>query len=380
MHSEIHIQVHAATWEGGGVPTALARARRVYDCPVLSSLLYTALLTRPPAVEGFHLSDVWAWMRYGPALASSKDLRLRPEWEQVDPHQKTILSDDFGLGFTGFYVASRLGVSVFADTRYVLSSLYPNAFTLNSTNKRGPDKAPDYVGMLKPHEFVVLECKGTQTSRSTLAGQLDDGISQKEAIHPTANNSVRESLVAGIFVPQHSNKEKALLRIRDPQHCFAEIIEKAEPEQVARAIMKTHMSSALALTGFPETATALAKAPLSQGERVVFQSENKRGFGPQSEREEEFVPDANTGQRTLAIYFPEQTKMFGDEPVRGIEATAAWEPKIWAEIRRSMDLRELAASLAAGAGETDLLHEEEKMTARIVCPSGFRLQIRALTA
>src|SRR5215467_11157034 len=109
------------------------------------ALLFTALSTRPPIIQGFHLSDFWAWLRYAWALDSSLDLRLRPEWESIDPHQKAVLSDELGVGFTTCLLSTELGYSQFRDTLYFVGVLEPGSFLLTSSAKRGPKKSPDYI-------------------------------------------------------------------------------------------------------------------------------------------------------------------------------------------------------------------------------------------
>ena len=77
-----------------------------------------AICTSPPAITGFSLADLWAWLRYRPAFESGIVLRLRPEWKDIDAHQKTILCDDLGMGLSIELLVSPLQIQDIADTAY----------------------------------------------------------------------------------------------------------------------------------------------------------------------------------------------------------------------------------------------------------------------
>lgn len=131
-------------------------------------LIHTALWTRPPVSSGIHLSDFWAWLRYYPAISEHHtELRLCEEWTDIDPHQKTILSDELGVGFTTYFLAEKLGCIGFMDTSY-LQKRFKNHFSSKSKSRRGSSKSPDYVSIDSSRSLYILECKGTQTSRSAL--------------------------------------------------------------------------------------------------------------------------------------------------------------------------------------------------------------------
>lgn len=121
MNRFVAVTVDGASWpKGVPVPaeiSALASNRRQTN--VLFALLHTALWTKPPVQYGFDLSDFWAWLRYGPAIADAQNLRLKQEWANTDPHQKTVLSDEFGVGFVTQLFVEELGFLVYADAQHV---------------------------------------------------------------------------------------------------------------------------------------------------------------------------------------------------------------------------------------------------------------------
>ena len=49
-------------------------------------------------------------------FASGPYLRLRSEWTDIDPYQKTVASDELGIGFTTQLLFEELEFLVFEDT------------------------------------------------------------------------------------------------------------------------------------------------------------------------------------------------------------------------------------------------------------------------
>ena len=127
MLRNLEIVVDSQSWAPKRVPRELLSCAGPRQVNVLVALIYTALVTRPPTVHGFHLSDYWAWLRYQPAIAATNDLRLRAEWDTVDSHQKTVLSDELGVGFTTQFITEALNCSEFTDT------VYPNSTSILPT-------------------------------------------------------------------------------------------------------------------------------------------------------------------------------------------------------------------------------------------------------
>jgi hypothetical protein len=264
MIRDLQIVVDRASWTGGRVPPQtilnIAKTTRIN---VLFSLVHTALWTRPPVIRGFHLNDYWAWLRYGPALANTPDLRLCDAWDDVDAHQKTLLSDELGVGVTTNLLADGLRCREFVDTLYVIKTLRPGLFTLGRTSRRGPDKSPDYIATDDQGRFIILECKGTQSSRQALADAIARGIPQKRNVQAQAGTRIYLALVGGLFVPQSRSTEAALVYFSDPWwEDIVSIFE--EPVDLHGAITQIHMAKIFAIAGMARTAEALALTPLQQ--------------------------------------------------------------------------------------------------------------------
>lgn len=217
MIKGIYIQVDNRSWTPpSSVPSELKNvASKIRQTNALAALLHTALWTRPPCSFGFSFADCWAWLRYGPALSNATDIRLRSEWNDIDAHQKTVLSDEMGVGFTTQLFAEILNFSVYADTQYVVRIL-PSLFSLRRKAKRGPAKSPDYIIVDNILEVSVLECKGSQKSRQTLIKAVIDGVTQKNNFIVSSGSSIKHSS-AGLFIPQSGNSESSLIYVRDPE-------------------------------------------------------------------------------------------------------------------------------------------------------------------
>jgi len=68
-------------------------------------------ITTPPVTELIDLSSTWAEIRYLWAFQPNfgdrnRSLRLSPAVKRLDFHQKTLLSDEFGVGFAAHYMAT----------------------------------------------------------------------------------------------------------------------------------------------------------------------------------------------------------------------------------------------------------------------------------
>lgn len=264
MLRDVTITVDQNSWPSGLVPPMpLQNLASRTQINVLYALIHTALWTRPPTTQGFHLSDYWAWLRYGPALACTTDLRLCQPWNDVDPHQKTLLSDEFGVGATTCLLAEGLNCTGFVDTLYVLRTLLSGQFTLGRAAKRGPSKSPDFVATDDQGRFIILECKGTQSSRRALLDAIARGIPQKKNLKGRRGTQIYLSLVGGLFIPQSNSLETALIHFADPWWEEIEaLFERFKPEELKTAIMQIHVAKILALSGLPHTAEALSNTPL----------------------------------------------------------------------------------------------------------------------
>lgn len=291
MNRSLDVIVDSGSWETAPVPAELVTRGGIRQVNVLRALLFTALWTRPPQFYGFSLNDLWAWHRYRPAISERTDLRLREEWGAVDPHQKTILSDELGVGFTTQLIQEAFPCGEFTDTLYVVKILEPDSFTLNSTARAGSQKSPDYIARLQGSDWLVLECKGTQSSQAALKKAITRGRAQKKSLQAKSAGSIKHSLVAGLYIPQWESNEMACIWVADPSWKELESLLSGQPKgRVDEAITQVALAKQLALTGLreapdylvsmragelevlPENVRRELKDFLAEGFRVVFDS------------------------------------------------------------------------------------------------------------
>jgi len=242
----------------GVVPTSISSLKRKRRFDLRKGLLHTAYRTRPPYIHGFHLSDSWAWIRYRFAFLGSTALRLRPEWTDLDPHQKTILSDDLGMGLTTQLLEEKLGVRTFHNTLHFLKVVNPTALKLLSVAKNGAAKNPDFVCFDSQNRITLLECKGSQSSQAALRKAMETGKQQKTNVAARASR-IHQALVMGVFIPQHGSKEKSILRIADPNWTeVSGLLDQLSDEELALADTRLELARTFAFLGLEHSANILS--------------------------------------------------------------------------------------------------------------------------
>jgi hypothetical protein len=140
-------------------------------------------LTTPSNVNMAQLSASWATRRYFWAIAEGQGspgrFRLSQDARDLDFHQKTLLSDEFGVGFAGLLLEDEFDAGLFADISVALGdpSIYQQI-----GRKGGPQ--PDYLmwGANPNSPYYVVECKGSQTNKATSFDQLRRGLEQVPSI------------------------------------------------------------------------------------------------------------------------------------------------------------------------------------------------------
>ncbi len=251
----------------------------VVDVDVLSMLLLVGHLTTPRLASGASLSEFWAWVRYLYAISSSADLRVTNEFADLDSHQKTILSDDFGMGIPMSWLIKPLELTAWCDGRDFISRF--TALTKVPPRKpknRGPTKSPDFVCLDKHGKFHIIECKGTQCGTAAREHQLSHiatngtpsgGIVQKRMI--VLQPSFRgQRLACGVNIEREGGKGVSDLRIVDPE---GEIPLEIDADKVTTAydpILRGSLARALRSAGLQVSADVIA-AP--SGETPGVQSE-----------------------------------------------------------------------------------------------------------
>lgn len=233
-------------------------------------LLKIGYLTTPTSSTGVSLSEFWAWVRYLAAVTPDADLRLTSAFANLDSHQKTILSDDFGMGVPMLWLTSALDLRMICDGRYFLQRFAAQAgASVRRTAKRGPNKTPDFVARDGRGVWHVIECKGTQSGSGYRAVQIGEpgpprtgGIAQKHAISFPANHS-GQRLVCGLALGVEDGGERTSLTIVDPELEDPIVISSDQLLFATDAAERATVARSLRLAGFDRTAETTA-APLGR--------------------------------------------------------------------------------------------------------------------
>ena len=140
-------------------------------------------LTTPQWANMARLSSSWATRRYFWAIAVPRlilsPFRLSPECRDLDFHQKTLMSDEFGIGFAGLIMERLFNTNSWVDVSVALA----DRARYQSVRRKGRAQ-PDYL-MWKdaPGEpFYVVECKGSQSQRNVSLNQIRRGLEQVPAL------------------------------------------------------------------------------------------------------------------------------------------------------------------------------------------------------
>jgi hypothetical protein len=158
------------------------------------------------------------------AIAKQSNLSLTQSFWELDAHQKTILSDDFGMGVPILWLSEKLSFVQIIDGRYFMQRIASSlSATQARTAKRGPNKTPDFVARDTSGKWHVIECKGTQSGAEYSLKQLGvkgppptGGVAQKCSIEfPPGHTGQR--LVCGLSIDVEGGSGGSVLKIVDPK-------------------------------------------------------------------------------------------------------------------------------------------------------------------
>lgn len=265
MDRTIEIEIDRTSWPRAPKLPRFPRAfmgLKSVTLNVPAVLLRIGFLTTPTSVTGVSLSEFWAWVRYLPALTADDDLRLTAAFASLDAHQRTILSDDFGMGFPMHWLASTLDFRRICDGRYFVQRFAGRAnATVTRTAKRGPNKTPDFVARDARGVWHVVECKGTQSGKNFQSKQIGNrsggGIAQKRAIvFPAGHTGQRLVCALGIAIEGQSGNSN--LKVVDPPPEKPFRITRPGMRFAEDAIDRSTLAKSLRLAGFEATADVTA--------------------------------------------------------------------------------------------------------------------------
>jgi len=159
-----------------------------------------------PAVE--NLADIcstWAYLRYlwafdiPAAGVVDPDLRLSDAARGIDFHQKGLLSDQIGVGMAAMLMGMYLNAPLATDVSVAMDD---PAWPIDLQY----DTSPDYLFFdATQTTLYVVECKGTQTSRSASLDQLRRGAEQVPSL-TFVDGRTPPSLVVATYLSKHETR------------------------------------------------------------------------------------------------------------------------------------------------------------------------------
>lgn len=254
----IEIDVATSTWPlGSTIPRAFRPLQQPEIIDLKQALVMLGTMTMPNLISPASPARFWAWLRYAIAVSAQPDLRITMDFADLDPHQKGILSDDFGVAVSTQWLYDRLGGfrDIVDGRRFMLRFSHLMKRRKVAKANVGPSKAPDFVVQDLAGKWHVLECKGTQSGRSIRNGFLKTARQQKNIIQ--IKNGVRgERLAAGLAISNDSNRKRSQLRIVDPEdETDSELVlDDKDAEQMKDAAHRIAVARALGVVGLNEAA------------------------------------------------------------------------------------------------------------------------------
>ncbi|MDZ5646983.1 hypothetical protein [Nitrospirillum sp. BR 11828] len=295
LQKRILVEADNNTWPNPGpphFPVTFPVAPASYQLNVLSMLMVLGYITTPINALGISLSEHWAWVRYVNAIANNDYLQITSAFAQLDAHQKTILSDDFGVALPITWLVDSLGVSEICDGAYfALNLAHRHSATVKGGGKRGPAKRPDFVCKDASGLWHVVECKGTQGSEATRERQLyhqlpngtPNGAKIQKSMITFNGPSAGQRLGTGLLIGIEGSGKNSSLKIIDPESRKPFIITDKMMSDTDDPMIRSAAGRALNALGLPTAATSFT-SPHGMIEREVFRGKEFSYLFPQDEQ------------------------------------------------------------------------------------------------
>ncbi|HET6862935.1 MAG TPA: hypothetical protein VFH91_07795 [Pyrinomonadaceae bacterium] len=149
------------------------------------------------------ISSTWALLRYvwafePPSSGTAEPLRLSSVAREIDFHQKSLLSDELGIGITYYLMTNFFAAPNVIDVDIALR-------TPTWDLDRVLPTIPDYIFFDTPTGTLhIVECKGNQTTYSNALDQLRRGTEQVPSIITTTGQTIIALIVATYLMPDRT--------------------------------------------------------------------------------------------------------------------------------------------------------------------------------
>lgn len=366
-----------------------------YPFTIEENLLFIGFLTTPPDIVGLSLAEYWAWVRYVNAVSDGNNFKLRANFGSIDAHQKTILSDDFGMGFTMCWLSRELSIDQFCDGLYFVNHVGPRVgVRVDRIAKNGAKKTPDFICRSTAlSRYHVIECKGTQSSPSALKEQMKRGHQQTSNVS-FSYGQLGERIVAGFFIGTEGGSDDSFIRIEDPDDdAILEIQNK--DEDISRDAMNRAMAAkSLRLSGFPQTSNLIlypdgGNLLASKGGLLPFDDEKREAIlkswrsGSKSElgsgSRDTYTVRSQPYEGREAILPFSAAVVLGDKEYRGIRVRQGMPKEATGEILQndvSENFLEETSTILCRKGS--IKFESEQNGGRLFLPNGFVSELELL--
>lgn len=238
---------------------------------ILGSLYLIGRLTKPNYINVNSIFEYWACLKYFPLFDRKyREARFIKEWDEFDSHQKTVASDELGMGFSCYYLKGLLDIVSFEDTGNVLKNLNYGLYQ-PKINKRGPKKTPDFIAYHTDKSLSLIECKGSQSNINALKSSMMAGKNQKNNV---MGKKIKYKLVAGTFIPQYSSKEFPLIAVIDPEWAIESEFASFDNYEIACTISGLALSKDLYQMGFYNLSAAFYRSYEEHELALAFRKDN----------------------------------------------------------------------------------------------------------
>lgn len=365
MKRILKVHIDKTTWPNPGSPPLFPKSFKAglssYDLNIPAMLMMIGYLTTPTSSTGVSLSEFWAWVRYLAAISKEADLSLTQTYSELDAHQKTILSDDFGMGVPILWLCDKFSLVQIVDGRYFMQRIAPSVgVTQRRTAKRGPNKTPDFLARDAKGKWHIIECKGTQSGSEFSEKQLGTkgppptgGVAQKCSIRfPPGHTGQR--LVCGLSIGVEG-RAGSVLKIVDPKPEEPFEIGIDQLVYAEDAANRGVMSRALRMAGFEVTGEAVASpfgrrpdatrassARAESARKSMVEERDRRSRSElHSESGQRLVFDGNFRGREIPIELPRGIWV-NEKPVRKVIIKQGVRREALEELEQTPTVEELA--------------------------------------
>lgn len=255
LSKEIRVVIDQESWEEKPLPSWAVGYSATQTIDVATALLMLGSVTTPNGLSAGSPERYWACIRYFSACMASPDLRIQTAFMDLDPHQKSILSDDFGVALSMTWLLSQMGGArnIVDGRQFMINMGVRESEEGVPPPKVGNRKCPDFVMEDVCGKFHILECKGTQSGRAYLDRAMATGQIQKQGIRlPKAVRG--ESLVIGISLAGEGQERNSELVVVDPEDEPLTIVKKSDVKKASETLVRLSVAQGLNLNGFSRLA------------------------------------------------------------------------------------------------------------------------------